>query len=106
MEELIKIRRRRRSIKIKGRRRIIKITVIIPFPIYRPNKIMRIDIRGISPDPCIYILLKVTGADGGEHKSRFRRYYESTAGMPPVDADAGRTMQMRGLIHGHLVERT
>lgn len=43
----------------------------------------------------------MTAADGGGHKSRFRRYYESTAGMPPVDA--GRTMQMRGLIHGHLV---
>lgn len=24
-------------------RRVIKIAVIIPFPIYRPNKIMRID---------------------------------------------------------------
>lgn len=43
----------------------------------------------------------MTAADGGGHKSRFRRYYESTAGMPPVNA--GRTMQMRGLIHGHLV---
>lgn len=55
---------------------------------------MRIDAvsGGVSPDPRIYILLKVTTADGGGHKSRFRRYYESVR----------RQMQMRDLIRGHL----
>lgn len=77
--------------------------VIIPFPIYRPNKIMRIDAvsEDIRPDPRIYILLKVTAADGGGHKSRippilrvYRPVCRRRCGTNDADA-----------IRGHLVAR-
>lgn len=83
--------------------RVIKMAVIIPFPIYRPNKIMRIDAvsEDIRPDPRIYILLKVTAADGGGHKSRippilrvYRPVCRRRCGTNDADA-----------IRGHLVAR-
>lgn len=44
-------------------RRVIKIAVIIPFPIYRPNKIMRIDAVSVEYRRTAY--LHFIKSDGG-----------------------------------------